>query len=70
MDKISKVQGHGVRITLAAVALALTVNAAFGMALSKVHTNGQKFYTALYQGNQKTMYADAGLAQHKICAKV
>ena len=53
---------------MTAAALALTVNAAFGMVLSNASTDGQKIYHAWYNSGD-TMVADASSAVRKLCAK-
>jgi len=67
MDRMKTAQG-GFPVMLAALVMALTVNAAFGVALSKASTNGQRIYNAWnYSG--ATMYADASSAVRKLCDK-
>jgi hypothetical protein len=72
MEKMKTAQGgvagRGFPAMLTAMALALTVNAAFGMALSHASTDGQKIYHAWYNSGD-VMVADAGNVVHKLCAK-
>ena len=72
MEKMKMAQGgvagRGFPVMLTAMALALTVNAAFGMALSHASTDGQKIYHAWYNSGE-TMVADASNEVRKLCAK-
>ena len=63
-----RVAGRKFPAIVTAVALALTVNAAFGMALSHASTSGQKIYNAWYN-DAGNMYADASSVLRKHCAR-
>ena len=73
MDRMKMAQGskagRGFPVMVLAAAMALTVNAAFGLALSNASTHGQRIYDAWYNGDGGSMYADASSALHKLCAK-
>ena len=65
MDGIKLAQGRKVQLTVVAVALALTVNAAFAAVLVKASTDGQRMYNAWYGHGSKTMVAST---EHKVPA--
>lgn len=73
MDRVKMAQGskasRGFPVMVLAAAMALTVNAAFGVALGSASTHGQRIYNAWYNGDGASLYADASGAVHKLCAK-
>jgi regulator of RNase E activity RraA len=69
MDRMKMAQGRGFPVMLVAMAMALTVNAAFGVALTRVSTNGQRIYQAWINSAGDTMYADASGVMRKLCEK-
>ena len=68
MENIKQAQGRKLPVMVVALALALTVNGAFALALTGASTNGQRIYEAWYKSGD-TMVAVASTELHKLCAK-
>jgi hypothetical protein len=68
MESKKLAQGRKLPVMVVAMAMALTVNGAFALALSGASTNGQRMYVAWYKSGG-TMVAEASGELRKLCAK-
>jgi len=66
MESINLAQGRKFPVLVVALAMALTVNGAFALALTGASTSGQRMYDAWYKAGG-TLLADAGTALTKVC---
>ena len=69
MESKELAQGRKLPVMVVAVAMALTVNSAFALALIGTPTSGQRMYDAWYKSGGSTMVASAAAEPHKVCPK-
>lgn len=68
MESINLAQGRKLPVMVVALAMALTVNGAFALALTGASTSGQRMYDAWYKSGG-TLLADAAAVLPKVCDK-